>query len=161
MTDDRQHHRWGTADDRGQSTTLDYTLSLAVATLVLTALFTTAGDFVTDQRQDVIRTELSVIGQHVASEVTAADRLVQSGDADRLVANRSLPDRATGSSYSIDIADAPGGPQLRQVTLSTENPEVSVTVRFRTATDLVETAVQGGDVTVVYDPGSDELEVQS
>lgn len=158
MTDDRQHRRWGAlAGDRGQSTTLDYTLSLAVATLVLTALFAAAGDFVTTQREDVIRTELGVIGEHVASEVTAADRLVESGDTDELVANRTLPDRVTGSSYSIAVEN--DGGTARLITLSTGNPEVSVTVTFRTETDLAETTLQGGDVTVVYD--SDELEVQS
>jgi hypothetical protein len=142
---------------RGQSTTLEYTLSLAIATLVVTGLVTASGGFLSDQRTEVVRTELEVVGQQLATELVAADRLTQSGnETRRVVVNRSLPNKVTGESYTIEVEqDGSKG----WINLSTQNPDVSVAVRVNTATDLRDSAVDGGDVSIVYESG--KLEVRS
>lgn len=157
----RQTHRWGSRPtaDRGQSTALDYTLGLSVAALVLTGLTIAAADFVTEQREQVVRTELGVVGEQLVGEIVAADRLVQAGDQTKqLVVNASLPRRVVGTGYTVSVVSGPPDQQLR---LTTADPEVSVTVAFATETPVEATSVGGGTVTIRYDRDDDELEVSS
>ncbi|WP_164471522.1 DUF7266 family protein [Halosimplex salinum] len=143
---------------RGQSTALEYTLSLAVASLVITGLLMAAGDFVTDQRRDVVRTELGVVGEQLAGEVSAADRLVRAGEpTGRFSANASLPSTVAGAGYNIEIGNAGSSEWLN---LSASDPDVSVEIRLETETDLKTDRIQGGRVSVVYDPSANRLEVR-
>ena len=128
-----------------------------MASLAITGLFLAAGDFVTDQREEVVRTELGVVGEQLAGEVLAADRLVQSGDTGTLALEASLPEDIAGSSYTVAAADTPTGQWLN---LSTQDPDITVTVRLETETPLETDTVGGGRVSVVYDPGADHLEVR-
>ncbi|WP_135364427.1 DUF7266 family protein [Halosimplex halophilum] len=142
---------------RGQSTALEYTLSLAVASLVITGLFLAAGEFVTDQRDGVVRTELGVVGEQLAGEVAAADRLVRASDTDSLSLEASLPETVAGASYTIAVDDRATGQWLN---LTSQDPDITVTVRLETETDLRPDTVPGGRVTLVYDAGADRLEVR-
>ncbi|QLH77692.1 hypothetical protein HZS55_10440 [Halosimplex rubrum] len=137
--------------NRGQSTALEYTLALAVASLVVTGLLVTAGDFVTQQRSEVVRTELGVVGQQLAGDVVAADRLARAGARTETVAvNASLPRTVAGAGYTVEVADSGSGQWLH---LSTADPSVGVSVRFETETVVATGSVSGGDVSVVYDEG--------
>lgn len=147
----------GRVDRRGQSTALEYTLALAVASLAITGLFVAAGDFVTQQREGVVRTELGVVGEQLAGEVLAADRLVRAGDTGTLALESSLPDDVAGSSYTVSVADTPTGQWLN---LTSQDPEITVAVRLETETPLDPDTVGGGRVRVVYDAGADHLEVR-
>lgn len=154
----RSHHRWG-GSSRGQSTTLDYTLALGVAALAVTGLVAAAGDFVNDQREQVVRTELDVVGEQLADRLVAADRLVQSGDqTDRLVVNATMPNRVAGVSYTVSVNDTGSS---RWLNLTSHGPEVTVPVKLDTRTDVANTSVSGGNIAIVYDPTADELEVRS
>lgn len=142
---------------RGQSTTLQYTLTLAVATLVVTGLFVAAGDLVTSEREQVVRTELEVVGQQLAGELSAADRLVRSSEGTQALAiNVSLPPEVTGAGYTVAVSDD-GTDQW--INLTAASPDVSVSVRVDTGTDLADGSVQGGDLSIVYDGSA--LEVRS
>jgi len=127
--------------------------------VVITGLFVAAGDFLSSQREQTVRTELGVVGQHLATELVAADRLVEaSDDTNRLVANATLPETVAGAGYAVEVR---AGGADQQLLLRSENPDVSVTVAVSTATPVATGAVDGGEVTITYDPGADELEVSS
>jgi len=146
-------------DGRAQSTSLDYTLSLAIAALLVTGLVTAASGFVADSREQVVRTELEVVGEHVANELVAADRLARAGaETNTLTVSKPLPARVAGAGYSIET-NTDGSTQW--VNLTASDPDVTVSVRVRTATPIAETAIAGGTVTITYDPSADELEVSS
>jgi len=147
----------GRRGSRGQSTALEYTLALAVASLVVTGLLLAAGDFVTDQREGVVRTELGVVGEQLAGEVAAADRLVGSGDTGALALDTSLPETVAGASYTIAVDDTVTGQWLN---LTSQDPDITVAVRLETETALDPDTVEGGQVRVVYDAGDDHLEVR-
>lgn len=148
-----------TADERAVSTTLGYTLNLTVATLLVSGLLIAGGGFVEDQRERTARSQLQVIGQQVAADVAAADRLANTGGTiDSVIVGRDLPETVTGAGYSIAVkSDATGA----YLTLSMTSPDVTVRVNVTNETSVAETGISGGDVRVVYDPSTDELEVQS
>lgn len=139
-------------DDRAVSSTLSYTLTLAIASLLVTGLLVAGSDFVEDRREQVIREELRVIGEQVAADIARVDRLARAGDdIDELAINRSYPDQVAGSEYDITLSTSP-----TEVTLSSVDPGVSVTVAVEVQEGIASPpqTVDGGDVEISYD-GSD------
>lgn len=136
---------------------MGYTLTLGVSSLLIIGLLVATGGYVDDQRHQTIRDELQVLGQQLASDLSAADRLVQSGGTEVTI-HRQLPDETTGLSYRI-IVD-PGPPAA--VRLSTSNPDVTVEVPVPIQTDIGPTGgrtLDGGAIKIVYDSGNNWLEV--
>lgn len=141
-------------NDRGVSTTLNYVLSLAIASLLVTGLLLAGGTFVENRQEEVIRSELEVIGQQIASDINRADRMLTAGnDETTVVVNQSFPKRITGTGYDIQLN--PGDDELE---LSSVDPEVVVTVHVQTESTLVDSHADSGVVVVRNASGSnDEL----
>ena len=146
------------SDGRAVSTTLSYVLALAIATILITGLIIAGGSYVDTQREQVIRDELTVVGQQLAADVERADRLVRAGDPDEpmtVTVNRTFSNRVTGTSYRLALE--PGNGTLL---LNTTRPEVTVRIGLATRTDLSSSAVRGGEVQIRYDGADDQLEVR-
>lgn len=144
-------------DRRGVSVTVGYVLTLSVTTLLVGGLLVGLGGFVEDQREGTARDELRVIGQQVASDLSAADRLARVGSPSEVNMNRQLPDSVTGARYRIEVSD--GDPVT--VELRTTNPKVTVTLGVHVDTDVADSTLGGGDFLVRLDTASGELEVRS
>ena len=143
-------------DDRGVSMTVSYILGLSIAFLLVIGLFLTAGDFVTEQRETSIRTEMEVLGEQIATDITLADRMAQTTtDNETVVVRRSLPSRVSGTGYTISVT---GGDDPHLV-LTSQDPEITVEVQFSNQTDVEMTRLNGGSILVNY-TDSDTLEVQ-
>lgn len=133
--------------DRATSTTLSYVLTLAIAAVLVTGLLLAGGTFVEDRREQVIRQELRVVGEHVATNVEQVDRFARASDdlAEARI-EQTFPDRVTGSSYSVKLVDGGGEPKLL---LNASRPRVSVAVNVTVRTAVAgETAASGGRIGV-------------
>lgn len=138
------------AVERAVSTTLGYALTLGISSLLITGLLIAGGDFLQNNRERTIETELEVIGEQVAADLSSADRLVRSGGSNVRV-RRELPETATGTSYTVEVqtpsADPVGETHLK---LTATDPSVVVRVDFETRTPVDGTAsIDGGAVQVV------------
>ena len=134
------------SDARAVSTTLSYVLSLAIATLLITGLIIAGGTYVDSQREQVIRDELTVTGQQIASDIERADRLVRAGDSGVTVrTNQSFSNTVTGAPYRVTLNDT-----ADTVVLNTTSPDVTVRVGLAVETDLADSSVLGGDLQVRY-----------
>ncbi|EMA01472.1 hypothetical protein SAMN05443574_112116 [Haloarcula vallismortis] len=143
--------------NRAVSTTLSYTLSLAIASILVSGLLIAGGNFVESRQEQVIRDELEVIGQQVASDIARIDRLVVAADDDPTARlNHTFPTRVSGSSYRVSI-----DPAADALTLESTSPDVSVTVSLTTQTDLEASSADGGVITVLYDESNGRLEVRN
>lgn len=138
--------RHGPSRSRGVSTTVGYVLNLAVALLLVTGLLVAAGTFVGDQRERAARDELQVTGARLAASLESVDRLAETGQTARL--ETPLPRQVAGRDYRIRVNGTD-----TSITLSIEDPDVSVTVQFRTDTPVETRTVDGGRVAVVFVPG--------
>ncbi|MFB6135603.1 MAG: hypothetical protein ABEJ04_02490 [Halobacteriaceae archaeon] len=150
-------------DERAASVTVGYVVSLAVVALVVSALLVATGTFVQGKREQVVRTELRVVGEQVASDLAAADRLAETGATADARVRSTLPESVAGLTYRVRVVDRPdGGPgpgNRYALVLRTDSPAVTVNVTFVTdATVQTGTTVTGGPLVVVYD-GTD-LEVR-
>lgn len=143
--------------DRAVSTTLSYSLTLAISTVLVVGLLTAGSAFVGDQQSHVVRSELEVIGQRVATDVATTDRLValSSGSTTVNVTSR-LPATVSGVSYSIRVRASGGNATLELGSPAVET-DVEVPVANRTAIEPGSTA--GGDVLIAYDDATDAMEV--
>ena len=140
--------------ERAVTVTLNYVLVLGISATVVAGLLFAGGTFVEDQRERVIEDELTVIGNHIASNVEQVDRLVQAshGTPDRVVINQSFQRTVSGTSYSVELQENPD-----QVVLGANSPEVVVRVNVSLTTALGESFAVGGDISVRYDAASDSV----
>lgn len=136
-----------TTGDRGVSTVVGYVFALGISSLLVIGLLVATGGYVSDQRQSTVREELEVIGEQVAADLAASDRLVRAG-GDEIRVSRKFPDEVTGVPYTIEIDPAAGDRVTIQ--LSTEDPAVVVEVGVRIRTAVAARTVAGGDIVVRY-----------
>lgn len=141
--------------DRGVSVTVNYVMTLGIATLLLSSLLVATGEVVDDRSQEAIDTELHVIGERLVASLESADRLVLA-DGETVAIDVVLPERVAGAQYRIEVDPAAGGSTL---VLATEDPPQQVTVGFANVTAVEATSVSGGGVRIVLAPDG-ELEVR-
>lgn len=144
--------------DRAVSTVLSYALILGIVSILTATLFVSASGFVENERQETVHSTLEVTGHSLAADLETADRLARSGDTQRVVVTSELPDRVAGAQYWIDITG--DGDDRYEITLRSVDPDVSVTVSVRSATEIPSSSVDGGDVEIAYDESNDELVVR-
>lgn len=138
-----------TRDDRAVSTTVNYVLGLSIAFLLIAGLFLAGGDFVRDQRETSIETELRVISEQLAADMESADRLAQTAENGTVVVERSAPSRVSGTGYTIAVE---GGDDPRLV-LTANDPDIEVTAQFSNRTAVEETRITGGSIQVTETGG--------
>lgn len=128
--------------DRGVSVALNYALSLAIATILLSALLFSTGDLIENRQQEVYIEEMEVVGQRLAANIMAADKLAQT-DPVAVHINTSLPRIVGGADYVVSITADGSGSEL---VLTSREPSVEVTVPLVNTTDLESTTVDGGEI---------------
>lgn len=135
--------------DRATSTLLSYTLTLSIAALIVAGVLVSAGGFVDDEIERSARAELEVVGNRIASDVAAVDRLAMA-DADSTVRlSVALPTHVAGQSYRIEFVDLAGS--RASVNLSTTDPAIDVAVTVNLDNSIRETSLSGGDILLMYD----------
>lgn len=130
--------------DRGVSSTLNYVLSIAIASLLVTGLLFSGTNFVEGQQEQVVRSELRVVGEQINADLQRADRLLVAGEGTTTVRiEQTFPERITGRTYDIELE-----PSSQQLLLSMTNPDIEVTLPVDTRTSLSSSTVDGGAITV-------------
>lgn len=139
-------------DNRGVSAVLGYVLTLGIVTLLVSGLFFAAGNFVENQHDRAIRSEFEVIGNRVAADVAAMDRLALAAGATGTAELRTeLPPLAAGKAYEISISQVNGTNTVYHIDLrTTAQSTTEVEVRVKSQTPLVNSTVTGGDILVTY-----------
>jgi hypothetical protein len=134
--------------DRGVSTALGYVLGLAIITVMISGLFITTGEVVSDQRERAIQSELRVLGNQIAADITTVDRLALAENGSEVRLTRSLPETVAGTSYEIELGY--DGSRPATIELVSNQPEVSVTVRVTNGTAIGNSTAFGGNVAITY-----------
>jgi hypothetical protein len=142
---------------RGLSTALGYVLTLGVTVLLVSGLFVAGGSFVENQREEVIRTELDIVGEQVATHLNAAERLNESGVGETNVTiEQRFPPSVVGSSYRISLeADE------QRLRLTTDDPNIEVSVPVTTTTTIADSSATGGQILIEYDQDQDAVVIDN
>ena len=138
------------------SITLNYVLVLGISVVLVSGLLLAGGNFVEDQRERVIESELTVIGHHIAGDLEQVDRMVQAGEnTERAKIDQSFQLTVSGTGYDVTLEENPD-----RVVLTSVSPEVTVEVFLNVKTEIDpgdDRLVTGGDFSVEYDPDSNQL----
>lgn len=140
--------------DRGVSATLSYVLTLAITAILISGLLVAVTGVVDDRREQTGQDAMNVVGERIATNLMAADRLAETDPAATVVTVR-LPERVSERGYSVRVD---GGTE--EIVLTLGGAQTTVTVPFTTDTPVVDATVRGGDLRIVLTP-ADELEVRS
>lgn len=144
-------------DDRGVSRVLSYSLVLTISTVLVAGLLIAGGTFVSDQRSQVVDSELEVVGQRLAADIATADRLVRMGRGETTVRIDSrIPDSVAGSNYRVEVVASGGNASLLIHATSLDR---SVTVPVSNTTAVAPGTATGKDIVIAYDGANDQLEV--
>lgn len=142
-------------NDRAVSVTVGHAMNLAVITILLSGVIIASGGMVESERERTANEELDVIGQQIADELMAADRMVIAGTDPTVEIRVDLPRQVVGSSYSVRLPGTDGDEQV--IELETARPSVAISVPVETTTPVASTTVSGGRLTI--EGNSDRLEV--
>jgi hypothetical protein len=142
-------------DQRSQALALDYVLGLGIAMILTVGLLVAGGGFMSEQRDAAAQTQLEVVGQQVAAQIEAADRLVAAaGSAGTVRLERAVPETIAGSEYRISLVET-ADPYLE---LRTTPRNTTARIEFTNVTSMTDGSVGGGPVAVSYTNGSLTLE---
>lgn len=150
-----------TGDRRAVSTTVSYTLTLGISTLLITGLLLAGGTFMETNQKETTRTELTVLAQQLAGLVSSADGLAGSTDDGSFTMRRELPRRVAGSTYVVRINETTTGAARfeYELELGAANGGTD-TVSVSTETPVhAPTSFDGGPVSVSYNTTGDTLVV--
>lgn len=142
--------------DRGVSVALNYTLSIAIAAVLLTAMLFSTGDIVENRQQEVYLEELEVIGNRIAANIMAADRLAQT-NPDAVHVNMTSPNVVGGADYNVKIEPGPDGSEL---VLTSRRPDLEVRVSVLNTTPLKPASLDGGGIHI-YQAADGDLVVEN
>jgi hypothetical protein len=133
-------------DNRGVASSLNYILGLGIATVLVVGLLIAGGNLIADQREQVVRNELSVLGQQTVNDISTADRFVS--ESGNVTISRDLPKTVAGEHYRITIVQDAVVTNKYTLYLNSSRTDVSVTVDFISETPVTEASVDGGTILV-------------
>jgi hypothetical protein len=146
--------------DRAVSITVNYVIVLGLTAVLISGLLIGAGGYVQDQRTNVVREELTVVAEQLATGIGDADRLSRVDGSRTVRVGVTLPARVAGESYRITVTNrsTPGTEPMRhELTLRSSSSDVSVTLTISTLVGLEEGSVNGGWVVVELDASESTL----
>lgn len=138
-------------DDRGVSTTVSYTLAIGITVVLIAVLLVGMTVMTEGQQNRAVDSELRVIGDGLATELTIVDRLAVGNDAGDTIAMRvEAPDRAAGQDYRIHLLDedCPGDAES---CLRVETRDRAHLVALNNETTVQNRTITGGTVWIVVD----------
>lgn len=142
---------------RGLSTALGYVLTLGITVILISGLLISGGNFVDDQREEVIQTELDIVGEQVATHVNAADRLNESSmGKTNVIIEQRFPPNAVGAAYRIYLEEG-----QQRIRLKTDNPRIEVIIPLTNTTSIADSSASGGRIVIEYSQEQDAVVIDS
>lgn len=142
-------------DERAVSTTLGYSLTLAMTAILIAGLLIAGGALVEDQRERIAQEELSVASEQLASGLGDADRLAGTVNDGAVQTTVWLPDRVAGAAYTIRLENHSTGGEPPTATIVADSQAVDVTAELslRTSVPVANQTVVGGPLVISHRDG--------
>lgn len=159
-------------DERSVSVPVNYTLSIVIVTVMMSGLMISMGGQLQAQQERTVESEFGVLGNRLAADIGAADRLAvttEGTESDVVAVQTDIPDTVAQANYRVDIVTTelvPGESYLVLLKFVSSPMDVTEEVRLKTATRVKETSITGGEYVIKYvdtngDDVPDTLEVRN
>jgi hypothetical protein len=145
----------GSGGERAISNLLGYILAVGVFTMVTVASLGVGFGVFTNAQESAQRTQVQHNSQVLAHSIEEVDRLSRaSSSSERISRTVDLSENLGGVDYTVSVVDS-GGESY--ILLESDDNAVSNKVPFGSDTDVQETTVNGGPVTVVREAGAGQI----
>lgn len=148
--------------DRGQSVSINYTVSLVIVTVLMSGLFISMSGFLETEQKRATRSELTVLGNRIAADIATVDRLARTSNGGSVEVRTTIPRSVAGSEYEVDVSSSQfkGASAAWNVTITLRGSDVDVsrTVEARTTVEVADSDLNGGPYVVSYDGTTIEVD---
>lgn len=154
-----------TEDDRGVSIAVTHVLTIAITTILIATLLTSASGLLDSETDRSAESSLETVGERLAGEIANVDQIAED---DEVTLTVEQPRTVANSGYTVALleasscADAPlldGGTDCLR--LSGNGVDVVVHVPIKTDADLDGgSSAPGGTIEIVYDDDEDEISLE-
>lgn len=145
-------------DDRAVSTAVSHAITIGITSIMLTGLMVGAGQMVDDQREYVVERGLEDVSSAVVSDLMRMDQFNTTGTS--ISFSTAHPERIGEYPYTINVKTSSSVTTV-YLNSSAPVPHDSVLARYENDTSVCESTVDGGRVTVTYDPDADCIELRN
>lgn len=150
-----------TSDDRAVSRQVGYILAITITTILIGGLLTTAGTMVDERQDTAAKSVMRVAGDRLTSQLMTAEQIADSGTTSSFSMTATLPKRAGGSQYNIEVViddPSPPGSADDYLRLTTDDIEVVVPMEIDSSgASVQETTVTSGTIEISYSGGDVQL----
>lgn len=135
------------SDRRGVSTTVSYILAIGITVVLVSSLLVGVNAMMGGQSDRALDSELRVVGEGIAVEVTSVDRLADGADAtDQLAMRIDAPTLIAGSPYRVELERTGSDARIR-----VQSSERAHIVPLDNHSVIEPSSVQGGTIWIVTD----------
>ena len=142
-----------TARDRGTTPALTYVLAIGIVTLLISGLLIATTDFVDGERERVVREELEIVGERLAADAMAVDRLAVEGA--NTTQRTTVPETVAGVAYYVDVVGCSSGNACLALTSADPSFDVNVTVPVDNRSAMTVTRAGTRTIRINVAPGTD------
>lgn len=153
-------------DDRAVSITVAHVLSIAITTILIGMLLTSAGTMLDTEKESSTTTSLETVGERLADEIGNVDRIA-SGSGDVTV-TADHPRTVAGTRYTVDLLEkgtcsqAPlldDSNHCLRLTADSVDAVVYVPVKIDADVHATEQSARGGLIEIGYDSSDDAISI--
>lgn len=145
-------------DQRGVSVVLTHVLTMGITAILITGLIIAASGVVDTQRERAVQGELTTIGERLATELTALDRVASSANSTMTV-ETSHPEMVVNSRYQVQlISDSSACQTGSCLVLDAQRAEASAIISINKDINIINSTVSGGEIRLVHDGAEVRIE---
>ena len=132
------------SEHRAVTSAVEFVLTLAIATALMSGLIVAASDTVERQKTATAQSQMESVGHQVAGTIESADRLHRTAaTTTTLRLERDLPPALVQRGYAIEVTAS-------EVVVTSPLVERPVSVALDSDTPIAQTTIKGGDIAVRY-----------
>jgi len=138
-------------DQRGVSVALTHVLTMGITAVLITGLIIAASGVIDTQRERAVQGELTTIGERLAAELTALDRVANSTNSTMTI-ETAHPKMVVNSRYQVRlISDSSVCQTGSCITLNAQGAEASVVISIDENINVINSTVSGGEIQLIHD----------
>ncbi|NLV10441.1 hypothetical protein GOC74_10930 [Halomicrobium mukohataei] len=131
------------SEHRAVTSAVEFVLTLAIATALMSGLIVAASDTVERQKTATAQSQMESVGHQVAGTIESADRLHRTAATTTLRLERDLPPALVQRGYALEVTAS-------EVVVTSPLVERPVSVALDSDTPVAQTTTKGGDIAVRY-----------
>lgn len=138
---------------------MSHALSIGITAILITGLIISGTNLLESQRDRVVEQGLEDVGSAVVSDLVQMDWFASDRSNSAAEITGTHPSRVGGTGYRIVVVPTPERTTI-WLNATSDSSDISVPHRYQNQTNVCESTVDGGSVTVEYNTSNDCIELR-